>query len=206
VSIVLSRIHVTANAQGRFRIVDVPPGDYLLVVRRLGFRPIAAGVTVQAGDTVRPAFLLDPSVTELAAVTVNERSASPRLREFEERRQRGGGSFFNQQEIEARNVASAVDILREVKGLSIMISGPKLFAVSARQWTTCPMQVYVDGIPMAAERPDLPFDLNFLPSPKEILGIEVYSGPESQPLWLPTGPQGAKRGCGALLVWTRDGS
>jgi len=206
VSIFLSRVHVTADARGRFQIVDVPSGNYLLMVRRLGYGSVAAGVTVQIGDTLRLAFTLERSVAQLGAVIVTEHSASARLREFEERRRHGAGEFFDQQEVERRNAVSVVDILRDVKGLRVSTEGSKLFAMSARQWTPCPMQLYVDGIPMAGASYNVPFDLNLLPSPKEIMGIEVYSGAESEPLWLPAGPSGGKRSCGAVLVWTRDGS
>ena len=47
---------------------------------------------------------------------------------------------------------------------------------------------------------------HLLPSPKEVMAIEVYSGPASVPQWLPIGPQAGKSSCGAILVWTRDGS
>jgi hypothetical protein len=108
--------------------------------------------------------------------------------------------------IEAKGYVSAFDLLREAKGVRVAIEGTQLIALSARQWTRCPMQVYVDGVPLAGSRQNSPFDLNLLPSPKEIMGIEVYSGPESEPLWLPVGPPAGNRSCGAILVWTRDGS
>jgi hypothetical protein len=205
VSILLSRVHVAADARGRFRIVDVPSGSYLLVVRRLGFQSITAGVTVQAGDTVRLALQLEASVATLAGVTVTATGASARRREFEDRRRTGAGEFFDQRQIEARNAVAIVDILRQVKGLRVSMEGSMLIAMSARQWTPCPMQVYVDGIPLAGYG-NQPFDLNQLPSPKEIMALEIYSGPEQEPLWLPTGPSTGKRSCGAILVWTRDGS
>lgn len=205
VSILLSRVHVASDPHGRFRIVEVPSGSYLLVVRRLGFQSVTAGVTVQAGDTMRLALTLEPSVARLSGVTVTATSASTRLREFEDRRRSGAGEFFDQRQIEARNAVSIVDILRQAKGLRVSIDGAKQIAMSARQWTSCPMQVYVDGIPLAGIM-NQPFDLTQLPSPKEIMGMEIYSGPEQEPLWLPTGPSSGKRGCGAILLWTRDGS
>ena len=51
--------------------------------------------------------------------------------------------------------------------------------------------------------------LSDLPSPKDIMGIEVYAGPATAPVWLadgPKGPLGPKRMCGVILLWTRDGS
>jgi hypothetical protein len=163
-------------------------------------------VSVSPGDTARPAIMLEPSAAELPAVTIVEHKASSRLREFDERRARGDGEFFTQAQIEARNVVSIVDILRQAKGLRVTTNGQTLIAMSARQWTNCPMQVYVDGVPLAGARPNAPFDLNLLPSPKEILGIEIYSGPASVPQWLPNGPVSSGHNCGVIVVWTRDGS
>ena len=60
----------------------------------------------------------------------------------------------------------------------------------------CPMQVYLDQVALPT-----PFNLDLLPSPKEIAGIEVYAGAATIP------PQfnGFNRGCGVIIVWTRDG-
>ena len=58
-----------------------------------------------------------------------------------------------------------------------------------------PMQVYVDGVAMPT-----PFNLDELPSPKNLAGIEIYSGPATTP------PQygGVDRRCGVIVVWTKD--
>lgn len=47
-----------------------------------------------------------------------------------------------------------------------------------------------------------PFNLELLPTPKTLAGIEVYAGPSTVP------PQfsGMNRGCGVILVWTKGGS
>ncbi len=60
----------------------------------------------------------------------------------------------------------------------------------------CPMTVYLDQVPMPT-----PFNLDLLPSPKHIAGIEVYGGSATIP------PQfsGFNRGCGVILVWMKDG-
>jgi hypothetical protein len=60
----------------------------------------------------------------------------------------------------------------------------------------CPMQVYLDQVPLPS-----PFNLDLLPPPKQIAGIEVYAGAATIP------PQfsGMNRGCGVIMVWTKDG-
>jgi hypothetical protein len=210
ISIVLSSVHVSANAAGRFQIVNVPDGNYLLVVRRVGFRPTSTGVEVHAGDTLRLAFLLEPVARDLATVLVTDNNPSGRMRDFLERRAMGVGEFFTQQQIDARNAGMVLDIIRQAKGVRIATESGKSVAMNAREWLRCPMQVFVDGIPLAGVgfRADAPFDLQQLPSPKEIAGIEIYSGPATIPLSLnlPNGPASGKRTCGMVLLWTRDGS
>jgi hypothetical protein len=206
VSILLSQVRVTADERGRFQIVRVPTGNYILRVRRIGYQPIAANVQVDGGDTLRLALTLEPTAVSLPKMTVAAATASPTLRGFEERRRRGVGEFFGYDEIQARNAVSVVDMLRQVKGVRLELAGGKSFVMSARQWTLCPMQIYVDGVPVAGSNPRVPFDASLLPSPKELMGIEVYSGPEQEPLWLARERPGMQLSCGAVLVWTRDGS
>jgi Carboxypeptidase regulatory-like domain/TonB-dependent Receptor Plug Domain len=204
VTIVRPAAHLLSDTDGRFIFTNVPTGEILIALRKIGYRPILAGVMVPAGDTLRLAFIMETSPVTLAAVVVTERAISSRLRDFEERRRNGAGQFFNQSEIEARNVFSTSDLLRQVKGVSIVTVREKLLASSGRQLNPCPMQIYVDGIGMSSHSG--PFDLNDLPSPKETMAIEVYSGPASVPLWLPLGPTNGKQQCGVVLIWTRDGS
>jgi hypothetical protein len=47
-----------------------------------------------------------------------------------------------------------------------------------------------------------PFNLDLLPTPKSLAGIEVYAGSATIP------PQfnGMNHGCGVILVWTKDGT
>ena len=43
---VLNALHVTTGANGRFRVVAVPPGQYILTVHRVGYVPLAAAVQI----------------------------------------------------------------------------------------------------------------------------------------------------------------
>jgi hypothetical protein len=199
VSILFTRVRVTADSNGRFAITQLPAGNYVLAIRRLGFHAITASVALGEGDTLRPAFSLEPTPVELSPVAVTANRGSSRLREFEERRALNTGEFWTQAQIDSRHAVSTVDILRESVRTRVVPSGPKQIAMSRRQWTACPMQVYVDGV--AA-----PGDLGQLPAPGEIMGIEVYSGPAEEPIWLPIGPPEGRHSCGAILVWTKDGS
>ena len=47
-----------------------------------------------------------------------------------------------------------------------------------------------------------PFDLNLLPSSKDLAGIEVYAGAATAPPQFASNGLGAS--CGVVLIWTRD--
>ena len=204
VSLAGTNVRVTTESLGRFRIVRVPIGQFTLLARSIGHRPAANAVDVDAGDTLRLTVTLEPTdAHELSTVVITERSLSAKLREFEERRKQGLGEFFTQADIEKIDGLHVGDIIRRAKSVRLSPDGTK--AMSAREpgnslRPPCLTSIYLDGIPLGNE------PLNYLPSPKNIAAIEVYAGAASLPVWLPRGPLGTKVGCGAILVWTRDGS
>jgi hypothetical protein len=206
VSILNSKIRVGTGPNGRFRITRVPAGQFLVVVKRTGYRPTSAMVEVRASDTLRLAYTLEPVAPTLDPMIVTEKAISLRLAEFEQRRRAGVGEFMGTAEIDRINTVYATELFRRFMSVNV---GPshtsaitEYFALSRREGGNpslgaCPMIVYVDQVPMPT-----PFNLDLLPSPKDLAGIEVYSGSATIP------PQfnGMNHGCGVILVWTRDGS
>jgi hypothetical protein len=193
-----SSVRVSTDSLGRFRVVNVPAGKFILIVRNIGFRPATSEIEIGANDTLRLAFELEPTVRELSAIVVTEKNVSPRLRDFESRRRAGFGEFFNMEDIEKAIPITVGDVLRRSKTVRVISDGLTEKALSSREW--CPMAIYLDNVPLG------PIDLSYLPSPKEIAAIEVYAGAATLPIWLTRGPNNSKPGCGAILVWTRDGS
>lgn len=209
VTVLRTDIKLQTNSLGQFRFVDVPVGQYLLIIRRLGFKPASVIVGVNARDTLRLSFTLEPAVQSLESVVVSEQPASLRMLEFEHRRKNLQGFFITQQQIEQRNLPVAADYLRYAPSVTLTPShnatgNPELVAISKREGgsvfgegaNACAMAVVIDGIPMPAR-----FPLELLPTPREIAGIEIYSGPATTP------PQfsGLDRRCGIIAIWTRDG-
>ena len=193
-----SRVRVASDSLGRFRVIRVPAGQHVLIVRALGYLPATSLLDVADADTLRLAFTLEPVVHEIAGVTVTDRKLSPKLQDFDARRKLGFGEFFTQAVIEAMNPLAIGDVLRRAKSVKLSPSGKGV--LSAREFIACPSALYLDGIPVAAN------SLDYMPSPREIAAIEVYGGAATLPLWLPQESAGTKKGCGAVLVWTRDGS
>ena len=140
---------------------------------------------------------------------IAEKRRSARMTEFEYRRKLGQGEFMTQDQIEQHNPAYPTELLRLFSSIVVApTSGgggqDVYYPVSARATggmtptgeATCFMTVYVDNVPMPA-----PFNLDLLPSPRDIAGIEVYAGNATMPIQY----AGLSRGCGIILVWTKDG-
>ena len=219
VTILGTSLLVRTGPNGRFLVSVERAGRYFLIARRVGFQPLSTELQVVVSDTLRLALSLERVVTELKAVTVEAPHLSPRMAEFEERRRLGVGQFMSQAEIEKRNSILATELLRtftsvRLKGVGGSLGSPGYYAVSLREGGTplkkqlkqvpgdsgfqgqCLMQVVVDGIAQYT-----PYNLDQLPPPMEIAGIEVYSGPATIPLQF----KGFDRNCGVIMVWTREG-
>lgn len=206
VSIVGTPLRVGTGPNGRFRITNLRAGHYLVIVKRVGYRPVSGVIDVEPADTLRLAYTLEPVTTTLPTVTVSEKPFSVRMGDFLARRKAGFGEYMTQEQIEQKNPVYATELFRNFKTIDVSPNRGSVmtewYALSRREGANpslgaCPMSVYLDNVPLPT-----PFNLDLLPSPKEIGAIEVYNGPSTTP------PQfaGMDRGCGVILVWTRDGS
>jgi hypothetical protein len=208
VSVLQVHVRIGTSPVGRFRISDVPAGHYLLLVRRAGYRPTSEVVDVPAGDTVRVSYTLERATQTLGTVVIEEKKQSVRMREFEQRRRAGVGVFITAADLDARGSASTSDALMQVPAMSVtpdQSNSGALIAMSRREGggitsrgepAYCPMLVMLDGVKLS-----LMFDLRLLPTPKDIAGIEIYSGPATIPLQF--GLSGSQ--CGVMMVWTKEG-
>ncbi len=208
ISVVGVDARVVTEESGRFRFLQVPAGQYLLVVRRIGFAPTSGIIDVPANDTVRLSYTLTRSTMLLDTIRVKATRISTRMLDFEQRRSQGIGQFITQEQIERRGSREVGDFLRTLRGIDVSRITTEAFAgtvaLSKREGGSvggdgtgaCAMQVLLDGIILPRF-----FNLELLPPPKQVAGIEVYSGAATVP------PQfgGPDRRCGVILVWTRDG-
>jgi Carboxypeptidase regulatory-like domain/TonB-dependent Receptor Plug Domain len=204
ITIFQTPVRVSTGASGRFRIQQVPAGQYLIIVQRIGFRPASGIVEVAPDDTLRLAYTLNRAVTNLPATVVTEQRLTMKLAEFESRRQFsekfGGGQFLTQADIEQRGSIFTPDLVRTFLGVNVKSAGPfKEFAFSTRQGN-CPVEIFLDGI-RQKDQTGGPVNLDDLPVPSEIAGIEMYTGPAVVPLQY----AGMGTPCGVLLIWTKDG-
>lgn len=209
VTVIGTGARVVTGASGRFRMLQVPPGQYLLVVRRIGYAPTSGVIEVPPADTVRLAYALVRSDRLLDTVRVKGERITMRMLDFDRRRQQAQGQFITQAEIERRGSLQTSDFLRYMRGVQVSQNTTQAFGGTQvysrregggfdanQQQQYCPMQVLLDGIVLPSY-----FNLDLLPPPKQIAGIEVYAGAATIP------PQfsGVDRRCGVVAVWTRDG-
>jgi hypothetical protein len=209
IGILRTSIKLTTNGRGQFRFTDVQTGTYILTVRRFGYSPVASVIAVNGGDTLRLTYALASlRKGQLDTVKVTERQMSRNLMEFERRRLLGLGKYLTADDLEKRGSIDVSTVLRGFSTLAVVTDDSKGITslqsrrdqgnlLKAEGAGACPVQVIVDNIPMPRE-----FDVELLPRPKEIAGIEVYGGPSG----VPSQFAGLDRRCGMVIIWTKDGS
>jgi hypothetical protein len=187
---------ITTTETGRFEIRDLPAGRLMLVVRHIGYAPVAIGVELAPRDTQRLSFALERLRSALDTVRVTERLQSFRLSEFEERRKMHTGQYLTAEQIEKRRSTHVSDLLRTFNG--VMVSNTSIVSRRPNNISAaCPVQAFVDGVKLP---PSINIE-NDLPDIKAIAGIELYAGPSTIPLQYKS--IGGAGFCGVLLVWTK---
>src|SRR5688572_13722855 len=59
-----------SNADGFYNIAAIPPGSYIVRVRRIGYSPIERPVRLQIGEVINLDLDLSPAAQQLSTVTV----------------------------------------------------------------------------------------------------------------------------------------
>jgi len=203
ISILGSALRVSTHENGRFRMLGLPQGEYVLLVRRLGYEGTTTKVLVEPEEVTRLSFALSPVVAKLAAMEVSARGVSQRMTDFYQRRDEGIGHFITREEIVKRNSVTTFDLLRAIPSIRVSDVDANGQARVASTRSNCTPQIMLNGLPITPA---------FVPSPNELAGIEVYSGPATMPLQFkrPGVAAGASRsegdaGCALILLWTGDG-
>ncbi len=216
------RLSVLSDSNGDFRLSYIPGGRQLVMVRRLGFQPATQAFLFTPGVALEADFLMSRAVQALPRVKVKGKSTSPRLVDFEMRREQGLGYFLTTEDLDKAEGRAMADVLTTVPSTRIFRSN-----VTSSAWAgsgrgqqssdggafqldqydknrgapagTCYAAVFLDNNPIFTGRAgQLLFDINSL-DPKTIGGIEVYGGNATIP------PQFQRGGstCGAVVIWTR---
>ncbi|MEO8624607.1 MAG: carboxypeptidase regulatory-like domain-containing protein [bacterium] len=203
ISILGSGLRVSTRENGRFRMLGMPQGEYVLLVRRLGYEGTTVKVLVEPEEVTRLSFALSPVVTKLAAMEISTRGVSQRMTEFYQRRDEGIGHFITREEIVKRNSVTTFDLLRSIPSIRVSDVDASGTARVASTRSNCTPQIMLNGLPITPA---------FVPSPNELAGIEVYSGPATMPLQFKrsgrtagSSPSDGEPWCALILLWTGDG-
>jgi hypothetical protein len=220
-----NRLEYHTGADGQFTLHGDLTRDSVLVVRRIGYVPRTVVVSELARLPIVDVGLvyLRPVATVLdkIAVVTEEVRRYPQLMGFYDRKANlsGLGHFFTRESIERSAAARTSDVLRKSPKVEMECnrasSAGECAATSRRaremrfrlqpqdstyasqelglgylmEQSRCRMDLWVDGVRSPV------FDVDDIPV-TWILGIEIYSGPESTPVVF---GQGA---CGVIAIWT----
>ena len=90
-------LRTLSDSLGRYRLLGIPAGEYLIVTRAVGFRADSTTMVFEKDETLAADVALKPPLTSLEAVNVREEMAMvPRgmMAGYDERKARGIGHFF----------------------------------------------------------------------------------------------------------------
>jgi hypothetical protein len=222
-------VRAFSDSLGKFRLKDIPPGNYQLVVRAPGFASDTSELTVGVNESIALDFVLRPAVAVLNEVRIAGEAGfvSPKLVGFAERRRAGSGRFLDSVAIAPWHNRRTSDMLALVAGIDVRRSlGNKAWVVGGRAVSphkcafcnerkedvldvadinagagiACYADVYLDGVLVYnSSTRKVPLFDVNSIPPSNIIGIEFYAGGAS----VPAKYNATSGGCGVLLIWTR---
>jgi outer membrane receptor protein involved in Fe transport len=184
----------TSDEEGKYRILDVPAGSYVLRVRYIGYRPAMSPVTVGANTEVTADIALEKSAQKLDEV-VSTGTVLP----TEVRALPTPVTVITPEEIAERHPHSLAEVIRQAVPTAVgfdLPDQPYTTNFSVRGASALSgggaMKVFVDGI--EASQPGYsPVD------PSSIERIEVVRGPQAATIY---GPDAAG---GVVQIFTKHG-
>ena len=224
-----SRSTVT-GAGGRALILDIPPGQLRVRVKRIGFIAGDVAATVAAGRNTVPIVLSPTLKPALDTVRIVGGKLNHVSRDgFDTRRMQGFGTFVTADDLAKHPTPVLVDILARIKDIHVEHgvsvgpgrSGVPIPFLRGTSSTYCLPNVYVDGILLmsvktdptllsadakpasAVEKNDLVSqfaDLALAVHAENLTGIEVYSSAGTIPAQF---DRSSWNGCGSIVMWTR---
>jgi hypothetical protein len=196
VSIPTQRLETTTDSLGGFRLREIVKGRAVIVVRRIGFRPITSQLVFREGDSLEVDFLLVPNPQVLPDVRVAATLTSRKLEEFEERRRFGIGHFLDSADIAKSGGSRLTDKLRHLPGLAVRSLGRECGVFSTRGQSSllqsCPVRLALDGAYVSGFRID---DIQS----SEVAAVEWYAGPAQMPARF----NSSRSACGFLMIWLK---
>lgn len=180
------------DRRGQFDFMNIPPGDYVLRVKALGYAEKEYPFTILDGRTMDVGIELSTEPIPLEGITVTARSRFLESAGFFRREGKGyDGRQWGRDQIEAANVIFVEDLVTLVPG--IQATRNRLGQRELMGRGRCRLKLYVDDVLLED------FDLANL-DPDLIEAMEVYhGGGDKIPLEYGMKPNH----CGVILVWLK---
>ena len=115
------------NADGRYSITQVKPGDYTIVVSYMGYKTSKTPVSIEAGGALTSNLMLDPEAIKLETYVV---TASRRRERVEDAP--AAISVISKAEIRRESNTNLGDYLKGTKGIDFTQSGIDSYNMTAR--------------------------------------------------------------------------
>ncbi len=201
---------ILTDAGGRALLPNVEPGRLVVRARRIGFTQGQIATTVGAGRVVLPIVMSVVRMPTLDTMRViGARVERGRLADFEARRlNRQATVSITREDIQKRNPVDTWQMLTGLASISVTVRDARVVATTRRAMVSafnssqpCFVQFMVDGIPLHKADDQGGVNMQDLPQPDEIDGIEVFAGPSTIPLQY--GGTGDGKWCGLIAIWTR---
>ena len=226
-------LRTASDSLGRYRLLNVSPGEHLVITRAVGFRPDSSLTTFEPDEAVVSDVVLRQTLTALPAVAVEETARSVargKMAGFEERKATGIGHFIDRDQLQKNENRRLADILASnVPGIRVFRgSSSKAWAAGGRGTSNAKCAFcrvsrneMLDPADVAAGAPLACYLDVYLD------GTQVYSAASrGAPLFdlgsldpsqvqgievfngasqVPTQYNKTSGGCGVMLIWTRDG-
>jgi outer membrane receptor protein involved in Fe transport len=185
---------VTTGSDGRYRVTNLSPGNYTIRARYVGYKSLAASVTVSADQEVTVDFPLEKSAQQLEQIVTTGTVVPTEVKALP-----SPITVINAEEISQRRPQTLQDVIRQAVPTAVAFDNPVqpvLTQFSVRGVSTLTgvgtMKIFVDGVE-AASFGVAPVD------PASIERIEVVRGPEAATLY------GADAAGGVVQIFTKRG-
>jgi hypothetical protein len=171
--------------------------------RLLGYVPDRATVDLRDGLAAEVMLTLAVQQVLLDSVRVVA-DVPPKVRGIERRARLGIGSILSGEVVRERSTLFVTDVLRGMNGLTVINrSQGAQVRMRGTSGGLCDPFIYVDGafIDVAGDGATS-LTIDDLVSRHDVAAVEVYE----RPSLVPPEFSGGLRGCGAILVWSKQGT
>ena len=177
-----------SDQNGLFTVSAPGPGTYMIVVRKVGFRPASGNLLLQTDRMVEVRVSLTPLAAVLDPVlVVGETAATRGQREFLSRRHLPWNYSVDRNEIDQMRAGTIGEIVLQRAPLATMRCMSVFFDGNLRR-TISNTDLIISGYE------DIPLDW--------VYGMEIYLRYEDIPLKYRGGVQSPSRECGAIFIWS----